>query len=54
MKHCTANGKAKPKNIVENSPIERGAKSIINNRIRSKKRKRANVNVNSNNNNNNK
>ena len=45
MKHCTANGKAKPKNIiVENSPIEKISKIIINNRTRSKKRKRVNNN----------
>ena len=50
MKHCTANGKAKPKNIiVENSPIEKISKIIINNRVRSKKRKRV---INNNNNNN--
>ena len=49
MKHCTANGKVKPKNIiVENSPIEKISKIIINNRTRSKKRKRAKVNSNNN------
>ena len=42
MKHCTANGKAKPKNkVIKNSPIEKVSGIIINNqskRIRKRKR----------------
>ena len=41
MKHCSANGKAKPKKTVSNnSPTEVVAKIIINNQVKSKKRRR--------------